>query len=166
MSACGRRPIPDQDKVAKLPERGDFRWIAEQPLIRSDFDAILQLDLRGMLMRLSIGLIAAATIGTTGIALSADLPIKGPAYAPPAAAPYNWRGSYIGGNFGYAWGSDPINLTPGTAFPGTVPLSLADNPRGVLGGIQYGTNWQFNRFVLGWDSDFSFSDIKASQTAV
>jgi len=35
-----------------------------------------------------------------------------------------------------------------------------------LGGIQYGTNWQFNRFVLGWDSDFSFSDIKASQTVV
>ena len=48
-------------------------------------------------------------------------------------------------------------------FP-AVPFSLADNPRAVLGGIQYGTNWQFNRFVLGWDSDFSFSDIKASQT--
>jgi len=127
----------------------------------------LQLDLWGRLMRLtSIGLIAAATIGTTGIALSADMPVKAPAYAPPQAAPYNWTGSYIGGNFGYAWGSDPINLTPGTAFPGTVPLSLADNPRGVLGGIQYGTNWQFNRFVLGWDSDFSFSDIKASQTVV
>ena len=47
-----------------------------------------------------------------------------------------------------------------------MPLSLADNPRGVLGGIQYGTNWQFNRLVLGWDSDFSFSDIKASQTVV
>src|SRR5215470_8657895 len=119
-----------------------------------------------MLMRLSIGLIAAATIGTTGIALSADLPAKAPAYAPPAAAPYNWTGSYIGGNFGYAWGSDAINLTPGTAFPGTVPLSLADNPRGVLGGVQYGTNWQFNRFVLGWDSDFSFTDIKRSQTLV
>jgi len=85
-------------------------------------------------MRLtSIGLIAAATIGTTGIALSADMPVKAPAYAPPQAAPYNWTGSYIGGNFGYAWGSDPINLTPGTAFPGTVPLSLADNPRGVFG---------------------------------
>ena len=79
--------------------------------------------------------------------------------------PYNWTGSYIGGNFGYAWGSDPIGLSPFTVFPaGTVPLSLADNPRGVLGGIQYGTNWQFNRFVLGWDSDFSFSNIKASQT--
>src|SRR5262245_61313794 len=121
---------------------------------------------RGLLMRLTfIGLIAAATIGTTGIALSADLPAKAPAYAPPVAAPYNWTGSYIGGNIGYGWGSDPIELTSFAFFPeGTGPLSLADNPRGVIGGIQYGTNWQFNRFVLGWDSDFSFSNIKASQT--
>ena len=105
-----------------------------------------------------------STVATMSMASAADLPTKGPAYAPPEAAPYNWTGSYVGGHFGYAWGSDPIDLTPGTAFPtGTVPFSLADNPRGVLGGIQYGTNWQFNRFVLGWDSDFSFSDIKRSQ---
>jgi outer membrane immunogenic protein len=111
----------------------------------------------------SIGLIAAATIGTAGIALSADLPVKAPAYAPPVAAPYNWTGSYVGGNIGYGWGSGSIELTPFTVFP-AVPFSLADNPRGVIGGIQYGTNWQFNRFVLGWDSDFSFTNIKASQT--
>ena len=119
-------------------------------------------------MRLfSAGLIAVvSTVAVMSMACAADLPSKAPAYAPPLPAPYNWTGSYIGGHFGYAWGSDPIDLTPGTAFPGTVPLSLADNPRGVLGGIQYGTNWQFNRFVLGWDSDFSFSDIKASQTVV
>ncbi|MGA7330891.1 MAG: outer membrane beta-barrel protein, partial [Pseudolabrys sp.] len=106
-----------------------------------------------------------STVAAMSMASAADLPTKAPAYAPPVAAPYNWTGSYIGGNFGYAWGSDPIGLSPFTVFPaGTVPLSLADNPRGVLGGIQYGTNWQFNRFVLGWDSDFSFSNIKASQT--
>ena len=49
---------------------------------------------------------------------------------------------------------------------GIIPGSLADNPKGVLGGIQYGTNWQFNQVVLGLESDFSFSDIKASQTLV
>ncbi len=118
--------------------------------------------------RFSTQLIAiVSTVVAMSMASAADLPTKAPAYAPPAAAPYNWTGSYIGGHFGYAWGSDPIDLTPVTAFPtGTVPLSLVDNPRGVLGGIQYGTNWQFNHFVLGWDSDFSFSDIKASQTVV
>src|SRR5262245_50879009 len=116
-------------------------------------------------MRLtSVGLIAAATIGTTGIALSADLPAKAPAYAPPVAAPYNWTGSYIGGNIGYGWGSDPVDLTSFAVFPaGTVPISLADNPRGVVGGVRYGTNWQFNRFARGWEADCSFSNIKASQ---
>ena len=99
------------------------------------------------------------------------MPVKGPAYAPPMAAPYNWQGFYVGGHIGYGWGSDPINLTPSPAFvpafaAGLVPGSLADNPKGVLGGIQYGTNWQFNRIVLGWESDFSFSDIKSSQTIV
>jgi len=114
----------------------------------------------------SIGLIVvAATIAAPGIALSADLPAKAPSYAPPVAAPYNWTGSYIGGNVGYGWGSHPIDLTSFAVVPvGIVPLSVADNPRGVLGGVVYGTNWQFNRFVLGWDSDFSFTDIKASQT--
>ena len=93
-----------------------------------------------------------STVAAMSMASAADLPTRAPAYAPPVAAPYNWTGSYIGGNFGYAWGSDPIGLSPFTVFPaGTVPLSLADNPRGVLGGIQYGTNWQFNRFVLRSD---------------
>ena len=48
---------------------------------------------------------------------------------------------------------------------GIIPSSLADNPKGVLGGIQYGTNWQFNRIVLGLESDFSFSDIEGVANA-
>src|SRR5215467_1177139 len=106
-----------------------------------------------------------STVAVASIASAADMPTKAPAYAPPVAPPYNWTGSYIGGHFGYGWGRDPIDLSTVTAFAvGTVPSSITDNPRGVLGGVQYGTNWQFNRWVLGWDSDFSFTDIKASQT--
>jgi outer membrane immunogenic protein len=108
-----------------------------------------------------------STIAMASIASAADMPTKAPAYAPPVPPPYNWTGSYVGGHIGYGWGGDPIDLAPLTAFAvRTVPSSIADNPRGVLGGIQYGTNWQFNRIVLGWDSDFSFTDIKASQTLV
>src|SRR5262249_59494775 len=103
-----------------------------------------------------------ATIAATRITLSADLPA--PAYAPPVAAPYNWTGSYIGGNIGYGWGSDPIDLTPFAVFPaGAVPISLADNPRGVLGGVPYCPNSQFHRVVLGWGLDFFFSHIQAPQ---
>jgi outer membrane immunogenic protein len=110
---------------------------------------------------------AISAVAWASIASAADLPAKAPAYAPPVAAPYSWTGSYVGGHIGYGWGRDSIELTPAAGFlAGTVPFALADNPTGVLGGIQYGTNWQFNRIVLGWDSDFSFSNIKASQTVI
>ena len=106
--------------------------------------------------RISIGLVAiASTVAMASLASAADMPTKAPAYAPPVVAPYNWTGSFVGGHFGYGWGRDPIDLSTVTAFAvGTVPASIADNPRGVLGGIQYGTNWQFNRWVLGWDLGF------------
>jgi outer membrane immunogenic protein len=112
-----------------------------------------------------------AAISATAITqatLAADMPVKAPA-APAAAPLYNWHGFYVGGHIGYGWGSDPINLTPSPAYvpafaAGAVPSSIADNPKGVLGGIQYGSNWQFNRIVVGLESDFSFSDINASQT--
>ena len=41
-----------------------------------------------------------STVAAMSMASAADLPTKAPAYAPPVAAPYNWTGSYIGGNFG------------------------------------------------------------------
>ena len=119
--------------------------------------------------RLSAALIAGATaISITQIASAADLPTKAP--APAVVAPYSWYGFYIGIQGGYAWGRDAINLTPDVnyapaAAAGVFPTSLASDPRGALGGIQFGSNWQFGRVVVGTASDFSFSDIKASQTS-
>jgi outer membrane immunogenic protein len=114
-------------------------------------------------------LAAFAVIGFASVASAADLPVKAP--VAPVAVPYNWQGFYVGGHFGYGWGGDAVNFTPDVNYApafaaGIVPSSLAGDPRGILGGIQYGTNWQFNRIVLGWDSDFSFSDIKGSETVV
>jgi len=94
-------------------------------------------------------------------AMAADMPLK----APPAARPYSWAGFYIGGTAGYGWGSDPISMTYGTAYPAGLPASLATNPRGFIGGAEYGTNYQFGRWVLGTESDFSFADISSSQTS-
>jgi len=63
-----------------------------------------------------------------------------------------------------------INLAPDAnyapaAAAGVFPLSLAADPRGALGGIQYGSNFQFGHVVLGTASDFSFTDIRASHTS-
>lgn len=112
-----------------------------------------------------------AVFGFTSMAAAADLPNKSPAYKAPVAIPYTWSGFYVGGTLGYGWGGQSINLTPDANYApafanGVVPYSLAADPRGAIGGIEYGTNWQFQRIVLGWESDFSFSDIKQSQTVI
>lgn len=107
-------------------------------------------------------------VALSQIASAADLPIKAP--APPVPTPYNWYGFYIGIQGGYGWGGQAINLTPDAnyaplAAAGVFPLSLAADPRGALGGIQYGSNFQFGHVVFGTASDFSFSDIRASHTS-
>jgi outer membrane immunogenic protein len=96
----------------------------------------------------------------SGAALAADMPVK----APPAPSPYNWYGFYVGGTAGYAWGADPIDLTYGPGLPAGLPATEAGNSRGFLGGLEYGTNYQFGRWVLGTESDYSFANITSSQT--
>jgi outer membrane immunogenic protein len=96
----------------------------------------------------------------SGAAFAADMPVK----APPAPTSYNWYGFYVGGTAGYAWGSDPTDLTYGSELPAGLPATEAGNPRGFLGGLEYGTNYQFGRWVLGTESDYSFANITSSQT--
>jgi outer membrane immunogenic protein len=101
---------------------------------------------------------------------AADIPaapiVKAPVQVPVTQS---WYGSYIGINGGYAWGRNSVEFGP-DAFYGPfllaagVPASLAGDAKGFLGGITYGSNYQFNSLVIGLDSDFDFSDIKASQT--
>lgn len=101
---------------------------------------------------------------------AADIPAA-PVVKAPVRAPVtqSWYGFYIGVHGGYAWGRNGINYTPDAFYAplllaAGVPGSLASNPKGFLGGITYGSNWQFGSIVLGTDSDFSFTDIKGSQT--
>src|SRR5437016_1658868 len=97
---------------------------------------------------------------------AADLPYRMPVKAPYAAPVYNWYGFYIGGNIGYGWGSDPITFSgaTGTLVGAAAPPSIADDAKGLIGGLQWGSNYQFGTWVLGIDSDFSWTDIHSSQT--
>src|SRR5256714_1336379 len=101
---------------------------------------------------------------------AADIPavpvVKAPVKAPVGQS---WYGFYIGVHGGYAWGRNAIQPTPDAFYAplllaAGVPNALAGNPKGFIGGITYGSNYQFDRIVLGTDSDFSFTDIKTSQT--
>ena len=77
---------------------------------------------RGYVMKrtLPIGVVGAFVLAV-GTAAAGDLPLK----APPLAKPYNWYGFYVGGTAGYAWGSDPINVTYGPNVPAGLPASMA-----------------------------------------
>lgn len=125
-----------------------------------------------MLRKLSVlagtGMVAwMAAVASAG---AADIPaapvVKAPVRAPVSQS---WYGFYIGVHGGYGWGRNAVQFTPDAFYAplfvvAGAPSSLAGNPQGFIGGITYGSNYQFDRVVLGFDSDFSYTDIKASQS--
>jgi outer membrane immunogenic protein len=120
---------------------------------------------------LSLGLISIE--GAVAPAYAADIPRAMPVKAPPAVAAtiYSWSGFYIGGHAGYGWGRQSIHYSGESAInqfisQGFWPSTLAARPRGFLGGVTWGTNWQHGRIVLGLESDFSFSAIRRSETVI
>jgi outer membrane immunogenic protein len=118
---------------------------------------------------------AVIALAAVGPASAADLPVRMPVKAPIVKPAYNWSGFYIGGHAGYAWGREAINVAstrPGdpadfvdaALATGIYPGSLASDPRGFLGGLTWGTNWQIDRWVLGLESDISFGKVSRSET--
>ncbi len=109
--------------------------------------------------RLSVALIAAVSaIGLTQIASAADLPVKAPAYTPPAIAPYNWTGFYLGGHFGYLWGRTTL-VDNGVVTDTNAPTN------GVIGGVLGGYNWQNGALVLGVEGDFGRTNARGNGQA-
>jgi len=84
----------------------------------------------------------------------ADMSVK----AAPAIAPrlYDWTGFYVGGNIGYSVGNDRTIQTlsvAGGVFDRTF-TDLTPAPRGVVGGAQFGYNWQGGRnWLVGFETD-------------
>ena len=127
----------------------------------------------GPIMKRARALVIGASLfacGAAGPAWAADIampppvPPSAPAPVPVAVPVYNWSGFFVGGHLGYGWGSEAVTLTSNGYPSGTIPPAIAADPRGLVAGVQYGTNWQFGRLVLGTESDFSFTDIHRSQT--
>lgn len=91
----------------------------------------------------------------SGQAFAADAIISAPEPAPVQDyAAFNWTGGYIGAHAGYGWGNtEDVNN----------PEASKVKPKGALGGVQAGYNWQFdNNVVLGAEADVSFGNIKKS----
>lgn len=93
----------------------------------------------------------AAAVVFSGTAMAADAII----YNEPAPVVYadafSWAGGYAGLNAGYGFGKFKND---GDSI----------KPRGFVGGVQAGYNWQFDGVVAGIEADFQGSNMKKSYT--
>lgn len=117
-------------------------------------------------------LLATVAIFAAASANAADM--SAPAYKAPAAVETGWTGGYLGVSGGYGWGHLDVEATPGdpntqrvhNGQPSVPTISSSTNPKGWLGGIQAGYDWQLaSRLVLGFEADFNGADIKGAASA-
>ncbi len=108
-------------------------------------------------MRISAAAIALLLSSTA--AFSADLapaPVEPEA---PVVLPFSWTGFYAGANVGYAFGGQDRVGIRNPDFIGDIGKL---NPKGFLGGLQVGYNYQFDNIVVGLEADFQGAQIKDS----
>lgn len=105
-------------------------------------------------------------LGLAGPAMGADLGLM-PAYKASSSMGYDWSGIYAGGHVGGGWDRNDI-ADPGLGVVGTlvnVPVVQTVTGSGFLGGAQVGSNYQFGKFVIGAEADWSWSHINGANTA-
>jgi outer membrane immunogenic protein len=129
--------------------------------------------------RLLLASVTLLALTGTNAARAGDMPpaVIYPAGAPPgvvypAAGPlFTFTGFYVGGTVGGALGSSKYTETPGGAFAAFGPAAVSNiaavgksstAPRGVIGGLEAGYNWQIGHFVLGFEADFSGWDMSSN----
>jgi outer membrane immunogenic protein len=108
-----------------------------------------------------------------GTASAADLPIWAPGRSGPVLLPFTWAGPYFGLNIGGQFTSDSIRTTSGgpgffpgeasgldNASPGTVSSA------GVIGGMQAGYNWEFDKAVVGLEVDFNGATATGNRSVI
>ena len=122
--------------------------------------------------RLSFALFAAAalSLGFAGIACAADMPVKAPPYAAPAAVPApDWTGLYVGGNLGGLWMMQDAawNPLPSPVDFGAFPVTGHLDPSHFVGGVHGGYNWQLApTWVIGIEGDYSWTSASANTQGV
>jgi opacity protein-like surface antigen len=102
-----------------------------------------------------VGLIA-------GAAQAADMPLKSPPRAYPVANIGDWTGFYLGVHAGYGWGKSKLedfDIADETDAPFHHP-----KPKGGVFGGYAGYNWQTGRFIGGLEIDYSFANLKETQS--
>ncbi len=101
-------------------------------------------------------------------ASAADI-YEGPSFkdTPVLMGPAMWRGLYVGGHIGGAWGD--VDVKDKNEWRGKDPdASVSFNNSGFMGGGQIGYNFQSGRLVYGLEADIGKLDIsgKSSMNAM
>jgi outer membrane immunogenic protein len=112
-----------------------------------------------------VSIVALVVLAIGGPAFAADMPIKAPPMAAPAAPIYSWSGFYFGVHAGAAWGlqnDSQFSQTPNGSSFVFDPTSLGNTTHlGGVGGLQGGYNWQFApAWVLGVEGDISWASLR------
>ena len=114
-------------------------------------------------MRRQILLASVGAIAVAGSAFAADLPYRGPPpvyLAPPPI--FTWSGLYLGGQIGYAWGSDPLNVVD---FRDGTTAFFNLEPQGVIGGAHLGYNLQIAQWVAGLEGSVDGTSVDGTTTS-
>jgi len=101
-------------------------------------------------------LASAGAIALASQAFAADLPSRAPppVYVPPVPI-FTWTGIYIGGQIGYAWGTQRANVN----LPDGSTIFNSYSSEGVIGGGHVGYNYQVNQWVLGIEGSVDGTSI-------
>jgi opacity protein-like surface antigen len=104
-------------------------------------------------------LYAAAAFGVLAVsapAFAADVPVE-QSYPAAQVGYYDWTGAYFGLHTGYSFGNVETTSTPTVgAYDTDYDFDF------LLGGVTFGYNHQFDRFVIGGEIDASFTDAEES----
>jgi outer membrane immunogenic protein len=114
--------------------------------------------------KLLVASIAAAAFCCAPV-LAADMPVKGPTYRAPVAAPvYSWTGCYIGLQGGYGT-ANTKGINTNTNVTEFLPYDY-DADGGLIGG-HIGCDYQYHpSFVVGIEGDWSWANLSGRQTGI
>lgn len=102
--------------------------------------------------KLLIGILALTALSGAQ-AIAADMPVKA---RPMAPVPYSWSGCFVGIAGGGVWGR--------SKHISTDPLDITNryDVTGAIAGVEYGCQIQNGQWVLGTESDFSWTNARGS----
>lgn len=110
---------------------------------------------------------ATTLLGWSSLAHASDIGL--------APASYDWSGGYLGVNAGV--GINMSEFSSRYRYTGAAEIGVDDDTPELMrqlgssedasgtsfsGGFNYGYNWQYNRFVLGFEGDFNYIGLSAN----